>query len=378
MKTPATKRIHGEPSWRIHTADVEAWLTQEGGHLGPVSFTHGSKTVQPYSIAPWCGTKEAPDEPQLIRGLRGDFFCLPFGGNGTAWNGEKHPPHGATANHRWKLESHEGHALTASLKTAPRAGRVEKRLEIRAGHHAIYQRHTISGMSGPMSAGHHAMLKFPDEPESGIVATSRFVLGQVFPDLFEKAEHYGYQSLRPGETFRSLRSVTRIDGGAADISRFPARRGYEDLVMLVADPTMPFAWNAVSFPHHGYVWFSIRDPRVLRSTILWISNGGRHYAPWNGRHVNVMGIEDVTSYFHYGLAESAGRNPLSVRDIPTCFALDASRPTVIDTIQGVAFSPKGYGRVTDITAEPGGIALRDESGRKIHAPLDLSFLGAKR
>ena len=51
---------------------------------------------------------------------------------------------------------------------------------------------------------------------------------------------------------------------------------------------------------------------------------------------------------------------------------------VIETIQGVAFAPKGFGRVTDIVAESGGIALRDESGRKIQAAVDLSFLGAKR
>ncbi len=75
--------------------------------------------------------------------------------------------------------------------------------------------------------------------------------------------------------------------------------------MLTADPKLPFAWSAVTFPKEGNVYFALRDPRVLRHTLLWISNGGRHYPPWNGRHTDVMGIEDATSYFHYGLAESA-------------------------------------------------------------------------
>ena len=85
--------------------------------------------------------------------------------------------------------------------------------------------------------------------------------------------------------------------------------------MVTADPKLPFAWNAVTFPRERYVYFALRDPRMLRHTILWISNGGRHYAPWNGRHVNVMGLEEITGNFHMGLAESAQRNPLNERGV---------------------------------------------------------------
>jgi hypothetical protein len=108
----------------------------------------------------------------------------------------------------------------------------------------------------------------------------------------------------------------------ADLSRYPARRGFEDLVMLVSDPDASFSWTAVTFPGQRYVWFAVKDPRVLASTILWLSNGGRHYAPWNSRHVNVMGLEEVTGHFHDGLAESAAENPISRRGYRTCFELD--------------------------------------------------------
>jgi len=98
---------------------------------------------------------------------------------------------------------------------------------------------------------------------------------------------------------------------------YPARRGFDDLVMLSADPDLPFAWNAVTFPAQRYVWFSLRDPRVLRHTIFWISNGGRHYAPWNGRHTGVLGLEDITSYFHMGRRSRPG---------PTHCGASACRP----------------------------------------------------
>src|SRR5205814_1633800 len=121
-------------------------------------------------------------------------------------------------------------------------------------------------------------------------------------------------------------------GDFADLSRYPARRGFEDLVMLVSDTGAPFAWTAVTFLKQRYVWFALKDPGVLRETIFWISNGGRHYPPWNGRHVNVMGLEEVTSYFHLGLAESARKNPLSTKGIPSCVQLNPRRPLTVNYI----------------------------------------------
>ena len=59
---------------------------------------------------------------------------------------------------------------------------------------------------------------------------------------------------------------------------------------MVSDTRLPFAWTAVAFPQQRQVWFALKDPRLLRATIFWISNGGRYYPPWNGRHRNVMGL----------------------------------------------------------------------------------------
>jgi hypothetical protein len=225
-----------------------------------------------------------------------------------------------------------------------------------------------------MPAGHHAMLKFPDAPGSGVVSTSRFVAGQVFPGDFESPENRGYQSLKHGETFRSLERVPLLDGGTTDLTSYPARRGYDDLVMLTADPKLPFAWNAVTFPHERYVYFALRDPRVLRHTLLWISNGGRHYPPWNGRHVSVMGIEDTTSYFHIGLAESVKPNPLNRRGVPTALTFNPKKPVAINYILGVAEIPRGFDRVAEIQRAAEGIELVAANGKRVSATLDLDFL----
>lgn len=377
MSAPALHLVHGQPSWTFRSSHVHASLTRLGGHLAPVAFRIDHRLVSPFAIAPWAEEKVAPETPALLRALRGDFFCAPFGGNGTEWRGERHPPHGETANANWRLKRfHRGAdrvTLHAALKLKVRPGTADKFITLVDGHTAVYQRHELTGR-GPMSVGHHAMLKFPESPGSGVVSTSRFVRAQVLPDLFERPEQRGYQALQPGAVFKSLERVPLLAGGSTDVSRFPARRGFEDLVLLTADPKLTLAWTAVTFPHEGHVYFALRDPRTLRHTILWISNGGRHYPPWNGRHTAVMGIEDTTSYFHHGLAESVRPNPLNRHGIPTTLALDPAAPTAVNYIIGVCAIPRGFDRVKTLRAVGGGIELAAHSGKRAACALDVGFL----
>ena len=374
-------RIQGQPSWRFASDKVEAAITRHGGHLAPIRFHLPHGVVEPYSVAPWAEEKPAKKIPHLLQLLRGDFFCAPFGGSESLYRGEQHPPHGETANSAWKLESFtKGKAETElhlSLKTKIRAGRVDKMIRLRRGETALYCRHILSSMSGKMNLGHHATLKFPDAEGSGLIDTSPISYAQVVPVPFEKPSEGGYTSLKPGALFSRLDQVPSADGTIADLSRYPARRGFEDLVMVTHEATPDFAWTAVTFPEQRYVWFALKDPRVLRSTVLWISNGGRHYPPWNGRHVNVMGLEEVTSYFHLGLTESARPNPISKRGIATHLTLKADAPLAVNYIMAVAAIPKNWGRVKTITPDAHGVTLHPTKGCAVHVPLDPGFLYSK-
>jgi len=380
-KTPRDQQIVcGEPSWRIASDTVEAFVAERGGQVGPVTFDRRGRHVQPYSVAPWAGERIDPSVPTILQVLRGDFFCLPFGRNATAFRGESHPVHGETANARWhweSLETHDGRTrLHLSLTTKIRPGRLDKEISLWDGENTLYCRHVVSGMSGPMSLGHHAMLRFPDRPGSGRVSTSRLVYAQVLPRPFELPENRGYSCLQPGAVFESLEAVPTVTGTTADLTRYPARRGFDDLVMLVSDADVPFAWTAVTFPAERFVWFALKDPRILRNTVLWISNGGRHYPPWSGRHINVMGLEEVTAYFHLGLADSARKNPISARGFPTCLRLNPRKPLVVPYLAGIAPIPAGFDRVVSIQAASGNqaILLQSASGRQAQAAVHLDFL----
>ena len=378
---PILRLVRGQPSWRVASMDVEAFVTRMGGQIGPVTFDRRGRRVQPLAVAPWAQEKQASDLPPILGALRGDFFCLPFGGNAKPFGHERHPIHGETANASWTPESLEkkGAATTLhlSLKTKVRRGRVDKFITLVDGHHAVYARHQISGMKGPMCLGHHAMLQFPDRAGSGVVSTSPFVFGQVLPEPTERPEHRGYSLLKPGAEFASFENVPTITGEKTDLSCYPARRGFEDLAMIVSDPAAPFAWTAVTFPRERYVWLGLKDPRVLRSTLFWFSNGGRHYPPWSGRHVGVLGLEEVTSYFHFGLAESARKNTLSQRGYATSIPLSPERPLEVNYIMAASSIPAGFDRVAAVGRNPReeeGLVVRSASGKTVTLAVNLGFL----
>jgi hypothetical protein len=360
--------MFGQPSYRIANDRVEAWITERGGHLAPVTFRLGDRNVQPFHVAPWA--HERVEAAPILQVLRGDFFCLPFGANAEPFGEERHPLHGETANRSWAVTRQDADRIEMEMATSVRAGTVTKTVALRPEHQAVYVSHRIEGMSGPMTFGHHAMLRFQTE---GLVATSPFVFGQVFPGEFEMPREGGYSSLRPGARFDRLDAVPLADGGIADLSRYPAREGFEDLVQVFSEPGRELAWNAVTFPAERYVWFALRDPRVLTGTILWHSNGGRHYAPWNGRHRRVLGIEDVTSYMHGGLTSSYAENDASCAGLPTYRRLDPGAPLDVRGVFGLAEIPVGFSHVREVIPSDGGIVLTDGTN-SASAAIDLDFL----
>jgi len=375
------KTVLNQPSWRVASAEVEAFVTELGGHLSPVTFDRRSRRIQPYQVAPWATEKMDALFTPVETVLRGDFFCMPFGVNLPPYRGEKHILHGETANARWSFHSltqEDGQiCLRLRLRTRVRKGQVDKSITLVDGHNAVYCRHVISQMSGPMNFGHHATLKFPDEPESGTISTSRFAYGEVFPEPLEDPAHRGYSILKPGAEIKTLARVPTITGESTDLTRFPARRGFEDVIQLLSDPDLEVGWTAVTFPKQRYVWFGLKDPKVLTGTLFWISNGGRHYPPWNGRHINVMGLEEITSYFFLGLSASAKKNPFTERGIRTACRLNAKRPLVVNYIMAVAAIPSTFDRVKRIDLISGGVRLVARSGRRVEVPLDTAFLRSR-
>ncbi len=377
------RTLHSQPSFVVATKQVEVAVTKLGGHMAPVTFFRDTaRPVQPYHISPWQDEKPSKMPAPVLVTLRGDFFCLPFGGNSDEVGGEKHPPHGEIVGQPWKLVGSQrvGDVTTATLviDTKVRRGRVTKELSLVDGQNVVYTRHLIEGFAGRVPLGHHATLAMPEKEGAVRIATSAFRFGMTCPSLFSDPKQREYQALLPGAKWRDLARVPVAwkDAPDADLSRLPGRFGYADLIQLANeswDKTGGPAWTTATFAGEGYVWFALKDPAVLNSTVFWMENHGRHGHPWNGRN-NCLGLEDVTAHFADGLAASTHENALTREGVATTVALSADRPTAVNYIQGVAKVPGGFDHVQTVEFAPGQVTFISTTGLRVTAPVRHEFL----
>lgn len=266
--------------------------------------------------------------------------------------------------------------LEAVVRCPESGAEITKILTLREGQTAVYQEHRISGADGRYNYGNHPVLDFSTLAEGqGRVSVSPFRWGSVYPDGFSNPLNREYGILKTGAEFTRLEEVPLATGGTTDLTRYPARRGYEDLVMMVSEPAtaeQPFAWSAAVLD--SYVWFSLKNPADFPSTLFWISNGGRHGEPWNGRHLGRLGIEEVCSHFADG-PEVAREDRLKARGIPTSRRFSRDEAVSLRLVQAVTAVPDGFGKVTAI--RPDGaehVVVTGETGATVRVAVDWSHV----
>lgn len=378
------KEIYGQPSFVLENELVSLAITKLGGHMAPVVFgAANERQIRPYYISPWQDENHADMPAEVLVPLRGDFFCLPFGGNATPYQNQKYPVHGETATGEWTFVDSEEvepgvSRLRLVLDTLVRKGQVTKEVTLREGHPVIYQRHCVKHFVGPTPVGHHAILAMPDEVGTFAISTSPFRLGMTNPGVFSDPANGEYQMLAEGKTFCDVREIPTLfrDPAVVDCSRLPLRRGFADLFAVVADADLLSgkpAWTAAVNTSENWVWFSLRDPKKLPMTAFWLENHGRHSFPWNGRN-QCLGVEDVCSYFADGIAASARANLLTEQGIPTTVDCVEDFPLDIRSIQAAVPVPATFDRVEHIDFGDECLRLTSESGTTVDMKIDHSFV----
>jgi hypothetical protein len=362
--------IHGSASFFVSTPEVDFAVSEQGGHLAPVDFYFDEYAVSPYALAPWQPEECDQELPHLLRVLRGDFFCLPFSEQ------KQGPPHGEPANEKWSLVEQGERKLVLEIVTADSGATVRKSIEVREGQQAVYVEHLVSGLAGRWNYGNHPILDLSELAEGqGRLAVSPFRWASVFDGVFANPATGETGRLKEGARFESLERVPCADGSTLDLTKYPSAPGHEDLVMMVNEPAtaeQPFAWTAVTFD--DYVWFSLKNTRDFPSTLFWLSNGGRTARPWEKRHIGRVGLEEVCSYFCYGVDVSredrlAGEGIATTRD----FAIN--EVVRLPIIQGVALVEAGFGQVRSIL--PRGehsIEITGDQGQVVIVKIDWQFV----
>lgn len=367
--------MNGNDFHTIEARGVKATLDLRGGHVRVFATEQDGRTIEPLHTAPWVEDKAVYEDESLdanLRFLSGDFFCAPFGLSDV----EPAPPHGWPGNSRWTLlgvEAHPEGGQTARYELEKRVlgARLIKEFTVRDGHPFLYQRHIFVGGEGALPVANHGMTRFD---AGGRISFSPKLFGMTPDAGLEPDPTRGRSVLAYPSRFEDPSKAPRADGGTADLTTYAIGSRQEDFVVLIEDPKNSLGWATAVRPDKRDIFVTLKNPTDFPITMMWFSNGGRDYAPWNGRHLGVLGLEEGRTYGGYGHKASIAPNPLSDAGIPTALTLDpAGEVEVRNVIGGVAL-PAGWNRVASVEAGASELVLSDEAGGRATVPYDASFL----
>lgn len=353
---------------RLVTDGISVLFDPVCGVIDEVVFAcEGGEDLRPLHKAPWtrAGERPPPSVPAIEQRLAGDFFCAPF-----AKARPDLPLHGWAANGDWqqvKAPSNMPGTQTAiyQLRQKVEGAALTKQICVRSGHPFVYQTHIFTGGAGEIPIAHHAMLHVPGGARLSFSPKSEGRTGPIPP---ETEPVKGRSILAYPQTFTSLASLRRADSAIIDGSFYPFDRNHEDVVVLSECPTASIGWSAAVADQDGFVFLGLKDASLLPQTVIWMSNGGRYYPPWNGRHTAVIGIEEAAVDFH--LADN-GKDGKSVR---TALTLAPDTVTRIRYAFGAFRVPRGWSRVSDVAVSDHHVVITDAGGDARTFPFDGRFL----
>jgi hypothetical protein len=348
----------------INAEGVSLTFRAESGIIDDLVIAcEGANELRPLPRAPWLSSGESlPDHVAPIESrLAGDFFCAPFGRTSPDI-----PIHGWAANGTWDKVGTERAAtgtVTATYRLRERVDGAEltKHLTLCPHHPAVYQRHVFKGGTGTIPVAHHAMIRVPGGARLSFSSkASHFTPANAL----ETDPKRGRSVLLYPQHFSSMAKVRRADGGMSDASLYPFDKDHEDLIIMTEAAGTQLGWSAALAQNEGFLFFALKDAIVLPHTVLWMSNGGRSYSPWNSRHRAVIGIEEA-SLDHRLIA-----NP---QDRPSGLALGKDRTTTVRYALGAIPAPKNWTAVKDIQLSNDKLTLIDVSGDKRVVPFLAGF-----
>ena len=295
-----------------------------GAMLAPITFViAGGRQVSPMHIAPWAGTAEEEGLPGILKRLRGDWSCAPFGYAvpvpdaapdwapllGTPEDGEELHGHSSNAEWQW-LDGADGSlALTLDYPAASPIARVERRITPDPHAPAVDIAFTIETRAAcRLPIGLHPTFRLPKLAQACHLEPAPFTEGRTYPGTVEPAGPL----FAIDRSFKDLRAVPLRNGGTTDASRIPLADDAEELVQLNGIEGSCALANRAEGYRVRLIWQKEHFPSLL----LWFSNRGRKFAPFDGTHV-AIGIEPICSPFGLGPATARADNPIARSGTPT-------------------------------------------------------------
>ncbi|MDR0447272.1 MAG: hypothetical protein LBH07_01240 [Treponema sp.] len=258
---------------------------------------------------------------KLLYHMAGNYPCLPNFGPGHIINGVTMPPHGWTANEKWRYISGDTDEESGAIWVLSSLESPEKEIPLSFSKLDVLF---------PNQRIHYTSLRVKNRGfyDMDICAAWHNTIGSPFLSqgcrITGAAEKWTTPSpggefdtttrLALGAEFSNLKKAPLLKGGKTDLSLVPAPIGFTDFVTGAVSKSSALNWLAVVNPFikMAYISFSPgpesagEDDIVLYFNNLWMQYGGRPFTPWapyeGGSDLSYcLGLENSVSAYAYGL-----------------------------------------------------------------------------
>lgn len=349
-------------SHAIEARGITARFAPRGGVLQELRVADEGAEIAPLHRAPWAPSEVPADAPPHQAWLAGDFLAAPMGAGPEGL-------HGLTANGDWQVMPAGPGTLRAVLAGAVRGATVVKELSLSDGHPFVYQRHLFIGGAGALPVSNHAMIAVPNGAK---LSFSRKRWWETLAEPLETTR--GRSALAYPRRAEDAAEFPGADGGTVNLHRYPWGDRHEDFVAGVEDPAARLGWTAVVRPSEGDLILSLKNAAELPMTMLWHSNGGRDYAPWNGRHLGCLGVEEGVALPVLGLSSREVPDPLTAAGQPALVTLRPHGTVEVRHVLGAIRWPSGQS-VAGVMLDGDVLTVTGDWGAERKLPLRGDWLG---
>ena len=360
--------LGGREATVLENSGIRVMVDDIGGMIPECSGHRSGKWINAHWM-PWFRSNSGQEyddtqhgsfwKANLLYHIAGNFPCIPNFGPGHIVEGISIPPHGWTANEKWRyvtkdMDEQSGAIWFLSVMDSP-AREIPlsfSKLDVLLPHQHIHYtslRIRNRGMEElEICAGWHNTIGSPFLTQGCRISGA----AEKWITPPPGGEFDTTTRLALGADFSSLKSAPLLRGGNTDISLVPAPIGYTDFVAGAVPQYAPLCWLATVNPHlkMAYISFSPGpaaagdDELILYFNNLWLQYGGRPFTPWapyegGPDQSYCLGLENSVSAYAYGLefareTQNLLGNPTTVK-IPSMGQKTLRSATLFASYEGI-------------------------------------------